>query len=89
MEMISEHKKLVNEIITIEIVPLELLLQVNYEGFSNEVIRKNLTRVLIIETKSVVTYLNWIRMNSISRITCLQRGTRLRMGFTSHKKMSI
>jgi len=84
-----EHKTTHNEIIISKNVSLEFLLQVNYEGSSNEVIRKNFTSVLIMEAKRVVTCITWTRMNSISRITYLWRGTRLRMGFSSHKKMSI
>lgn len=89
IEVIIENKTTVNKIIKFKNVPLELLLQIGYEGFSNEVIRKNLTSILIIEAKLVITYLNWIRMNSISRSTYLHIGTRLRMAFTSNQKMSI
>jgi hypothetical protein len=84
-----ENKTLFNKIITSINVPLEFLLRLNHERFSNEVIRKNFTGVLIMEAKRVDTCINWIRMNSISRITYLQRGTRLRTGTSSQKNMSI
>ncbi len=89
IEKMFENKNIFNRIITSKYVPLELLLQLNCERFSNEVIGKNLTKVLIIEAKLVVICIKWIRMNSISRSAYLHIGTRLRMAFTSDKKMSI
>ncbi len=65
------------KIITFENVPLGLLLQIGCEVFPNGMSRRIITNVLLKESSSVVEYINWIRMNSISRITYLQRETTL------------